>query len=292
MAFPPISIVTPSYNQGQFLEQTIRSVLDQNYPNLQYVIIDGGSTDGSVDIIRKYEKHLTYWVSEKDQGQSHAINKGAAKCTGEVFGYINSDDLLLPGSLESVANAWNHGHRWLAGWSKYLELGLTDWPYMVRTTQRQADWFIDNPIPQQSCFFARSFFSQFGYFREDFHYCFDYEYWLRLHFHGRLKPEVVRQCLAVFRLHKDSKTVTVWEKFEKEYAVIYREYLKYLSLKDRFQIWTGRRAAESARCRNRMWDALHAHDRKTAWKQAAAAFNWQPLSLDSLKGLYFARRGH
>jgi len=90
---PKFSIVTPSYNQGQFLEETILSVLDQKYSNLEYIIIDGGSTDESVEIIRRYEKHLAYWVSEKDRGQVHAINKGIEKITGDIFGFVNSDDL-------------------------------------------------------------------------------------------------------------------------------------------------------------------------------------------------------
>ena len=104
---PRISIVTPSFNQGQFIEKTICSVLDQNYPNLEYVVIDGGSTDETVEIIKKYAKHLTYWVSEPDRGQSHAINKGLAHCTGDVFNFLNSDDYLEPGALFHVAEAWN-----------------------------------------------------------------------------------------------------------------------------------------------------------------------------------------
>ena len=104
--WPRISIVTPSFNQGQFIEETIRSVLLQGYPNLEYIIIDGGSKDGTVEIIRKYEPWLTYWVSEPDRGQSHAINKGLARCTGEIFNWINSDDLLCPGALVAIAQAW------------------------------------------------------------------------------------------------------------------------------------------------------------------------------------------
>ena len=103
--WPCISIVTPSYNQGQFLEETIRSVLLQGYPNLEYIVIDGGSTDNSLEIIREYEPWLSYWVSEPDRGQSHAINKGLGHVHGQLFNWINSDDLLAPGALQSLGAA-------------------------------------------------------------------------------------------------------------------------------------------------------------------------------------------
>ncbi len=126
MSLPKISLVTPSYNQAAYLEQTIRSVLDQGYPNLEYVIIDGGSTDGSVEIIKRYERHLKYWVSEKDKGQTDALNKGITHCTGDVFGYINSDDLLYPRSLDR----WpRRGTRARGGWSA----GACTWSWRAPT---------------------------------------------------------------------------------------------------------------------------------------------------------------
>jgi len=108
---PKLSIVTPSFNQGRFLEETILSVLNQEYPNLEYLIIDGGSTDETVDVIRRYEDRINFWVSEKDRGQVHAINKGIEKTTGDIFGFINSDDVYLPGTFDTVMTLDLRGDR-------------------------------------------------------------------------------------------------------------------------------------------------------------------------------------
>ncbi len=102
-SWPRINIVTPSYNQGRFIEGTIRSVLLQGYPNLEYIVIDGGSADGTTDVLRKYEPWLTYWVSEPDRGQSHAVNKGFKLASGEIAAWLNSDDQYLPGTLRTIA---------------------------------------------------------------------------------------------------------------------------------------------------------------------------------------------
>jgi len=103
---PKISIITPSYNHGKYLEKTILSVIGQNYPNLEYIIMDGGSTDGSVEIIKKYESHIYHWESRKDDGQAHAINIGFSKATGDIIAWLNSDDMYLPGTLQYVSEVF------------------------------------------------------------------------------------------------------------------------------------------------------------------------------------------
>src|SRR3954471_13239278 len=123
-----ISIVTPSFNQGRFLEETILSVLDQNYPNLEYIAIDGGSTDETVDVIRKYEDRISYWVSEKDRGLVHAINKGIERTTGDIFGFVNSDDLYLPGTFKTISEYFEQ-HRqaeWVCGDTIMFVEGMAD----------------------------------------------------------------------------------------------------------------------------------------------------------------------
>jgi glycosyltransferase involved in cell wall biosynthesis len=112
---PKISIITPSYNQGHFIEETITSVLDQGYPNLEYIIMDGGSKDNTVEVIKKYEKHITYWVSERDKGQSDAINKGFARATGDVINWLNSDDYYAKGTLQKVGEVFTAAYLAIGG---------------------------------------------------------------------------------------------------------------------------------------------------------------------------------
>ena len=179
-AWPRVSIVTPSYNQGKFLEETIRSVLLQGYPNLEYIIIDGESTDGSVEIITKYEPWLTYWVSETDRGQSHAINKGFERATGEIFGWINSDDGYLPDTLFAVVENIKENMNMVIGAAVERDLlsGKTQEIRKCRTADEVI--YLRKTIIQPSTFWTADLWNKSGPLDEDYKFALDYELWLRM----------------------------------------------------------------------------------------------------------------
>lgn len=207
--WPKVSIVTPSYNQGQFIEETIRSVLLQGYPNLEYIIIDGGSTDQSVDVIRKYEPWLARWVSEPDEGQADAINKGWALACGEALTWLNSDDLLLPGSIGIAAKGL------LAGLLTDLVYGDVCYiDALSRSIGQRAGQEFDldyvlsnweNVTPQPGFLMRGQVVEEIGYLDCGLRFAMDFEYWLRLAVSGgRLR--YLAQPLAAARLHSEAKT--------------------------------------------------------------------------------------
>ena len=206
-ALPKISIITPSYQQAAYLEQTITSVLQQDYANLEYIVVDGGSTDGSVDIIKKYEKQIDWWVSEKDQGQADAINKGLQRANGEIIGWINSDDYYLPGTFNAVANAFAQNSQ--AGLI-YGDVLAVDGQDKAINLMRYQQWDIADllqfrMIGQSSVFFRRSTIEKSGLLDKQFHYLLDHQLWLRMAVHDKMI--YVPQIWSVARYHEDAKNL-------------------------------------------------------------------------------------
>jgi glycosyltransferase involved in cell wall biosynthesis len=208
--YPKISIVTPSYNQAQFLERTILSVLNQNYPNLEYIIIDGGSMDGSVDIIKKYEKYLIYWVSEKDRGQSNALNKGFYKASGDICGWLNADDLFLPDSFVKVIFAFKLSPNKKIVFGDYLNIDKNDnilelnYAFNFNLNHLIFEGFHNNA---QATFWRSEVRHRFGLFDESLYYTMDYDMLLRFAINeGQKTFKRIPEVLACFRRHPLQKT--------------------------------------------------------------------------------------
>lgn len=214
---PKISIITPSFNQAAYLERTLRSVLDQGYSNLEYIVIDGGSTDGSVDIIRRYADRLAYWVSEPDRGQTDALNKGLRRATGDWIAWQNSDDIYFPGALHDLAKAA----------SRYPKAGLIIGDMMlidtedrpirdIRYVRPSANALIAEGmvLANQASFWRREVQERVGLLNETFHCSFDYEWFLRLTEHTQAIH--VNRIWGALRLHGETKTSLLTTRFQEE----------------------------------------------------------------------------
>ncbi len=179
---PKISIITPSYNQSRFLEKTILSVLNQLYDNLEYIIIDGASTDNSVKIIEKYSDYLSYWESKPDRGQTHAINKGLSRSTGDILAYINSDDIYLPGTFDIIAKYYmEHAECKISTGNDYLINEKDNIIYYCKNRyyKRNELEIGVNRIRQHTVFWRREVQEKIGLFNEDLNWSMDFDYWIR-----------------------------------------------------------------------------------------------------------------
>ena len=205
---PKISIITPSFNQGQFLEASIRSVLEQDYPNIEYIIVDGGSKDNSVDIIKKYQGHLTWWVSEKDKGHADALNKGFARARGEILAWLNSDDIYFPHAVsEAVAVLQSHPEVGMVYGDADLidDAGETVGKFASKQTGYRQMLRGSVHIPQATTFFRTDIWKKVGPLDLSLFFSFDYDLWVRISKASQIL--YVPRLWAKFRIHGAGKTI-------------------------------------------------------------------------------------
>ncbi len=231
---PTISIVTPSYNQGAYLEQTIKSVLDQNYSGLEYVIIDGGSSDNSVDILKRYRDQLSYWCSEPDSGHADGINKGFAQTHAEIMGWLNSSDVYYPWTLKTVARIFNDlpEVKWISGIPTNIYDGAA--PDKVQSDFRNKYDFLSghyNWLQQESIFWRRELWDEAGgQLNTNLKYACDFELWLR--FFQKTSLSYVNTILAGFRTHENQRGSNAIDSYRAEAAEAFRGFWSSFGYKD------------------------------------------------------------
>jgi len=241
---PRITVITPSFNQASFIAETIQSVLGQGYPNLQYLVMDGGSTDGTLEILKRFEGQIE-WSSEKDRGQADAINKGFRRASGEIVAYLNSDDRYEPGALLAVGRYFsNHPQAvWLTGRCRIIDeqgqamrSAITLYKNLWLRLGSYRVLQVLNYISQPATFWRRSAMDLTGLLDENLHYTLDYDLWLRLGTRHRL--HILTQTLASFRMHSRSKSRTGFQRqFDEDLEVAQRYCKGFPILLHRLHSW-------------------------------------------------------
>jgi glycosyltransferase involved in cell wall biosynthesis len=225
---PRITVITPSFNQAATLERTIRSVLDQGYPDLEYLVYDGGSDDGSVAIIERYAERIDHWASEQDRGQSHAINRGLKRASGSILCWLNSDDAFRPGALATVVDRIGDqvAPCWLVGGCEIIESGKNgDLVPRVPTAigaRTFLNWGVDW-FPQQSTFWTRDMLAEVGYLDESLHFAMDLDFWTRMY--RVADPIVIDSILSEYHLHEEAKCVRDPGAARRERLAVARRFL-------------------------------------------------------------------
>lgn len=226
MQLPKISVVTPSFNQAQFLEETIQSVLDQKYPNLEYIIIDGGSTDGSVEIIQKYSEHLAYWVSEPDEGQTDALVKGFGRASGDVLCWLCSDDLYEPYTLHEVAEVFVRHPQWQVVYGDSLWIDANGRPIRPK---KEIDFnhfiwlYSGNYLPQPSTFWRRGIYQRVGGLDARWNLAMDADLWIR--FAELAHPYHIPRLWSRMRYYPEQKNRRLRGVSDEEGKLIHSRYL-------------------------------------------------------------------
>ncbi len=222
---PKISIITPSYNQGQFIEETILSVIDQDYPNVEYIIMDGGSTDDTLSVIEKYTDKIAYWESKQDKGQSHAINKGFKMASGKYVGWLNSDDYLEPGVLKHIiAGFRDENIGTVCGRMKIVDETGKKLSERFNEDEITSERLLSGGVQvnQPGTFHRKNLLEKYGYLDEDLNYVMDYELWIRLGKHSKFKQ--TDEVIANHRFHETSKTVAEFINFIPEIKKVRKKY--------------------------------------------------------------------
>lgn len=302
---PLVSIITPSYNQAQFIEKTLRSVLEQDYPNIEYLVVDGGSNDGSVEIIKRYQAKLAWWVSEKDSGQAEAINKGFARARGEFVAWINSDDFLMPGAVtEAVNSLLEHPEAaFVFGNVRVVEKDGTILNQLAYGDWELSDLMAFQIIGQPAVFIRRSALDKTGFLDLNYHLLLDHHLWIRLAATGGMV--YVPSLWAGAHYHEGCKNLSMaagfgveahriveWMRVTPPYANLFKVNEKrILSGADRLNAFYLLDAKEYVKSFTAYWKAFWNHPATVIpeWRRILFAF-FGPLGLEGLRKAYTNRR--